>query len=56
MVWKCPKCSYRSADYNVLRRHYKNQHGSKKNTKGNQAKVYIYKPPKGRPGFGKRKR
>jgi len=56
MTWKCPRCSFKSKQYNVVRRHYKNTHGSKKLTKGNQTKVFVYKPPKGRPGFGGRKR
>lgn len=53
MVFKCSKCSYKTASYTAMQRHYARQHPSKGKArsipKGKQKKVYTYHgPPKRR--------
>lgn len=51
MVWKCPKCSFKTKTYAVMQKHYYRQHHKAKaaaKNKGQDKKVYVFKPMKGR--------
>jgi len=53
MVWKCPKCKYKTASYSAMQKHYFKKHYTPKAnstsiSKGKQKKVYTFKPKVGK--------
>jgi len=53
MVWKCPRCSFKTRSYPAMQKHYYSKHytpkkGAKTVPKGKSKKTHTYKPMKGR--------
>lgn len=48
MVWKCPKCSFRTKSYRAVQRHFFSKHHTSRaktpTNKGKERKVYTFKP------------
>jgi hypothetical protein len=47
-MYKCSKCSYKTASYTAMQKHFSKKHPSKtkkQTPKGKQKKIYVYRGP-----------